>query len=218
MTDVYISNGADWSMTYVGMFRSTGTDLVMTTRYDGDIPGWGGLAVHDQLYVGDFDADGRADLYIFNGTDWAMPYLGMFRSTGSDLQMTARYDGDVPGWGRLARNDRFFPADITSDGKIDLFAYNSVDWSEEYLGRLISTGAALSGDYVADWVGEWNLGPSDAFETCSFEGAPGKPDLFVHTQDWFGMIRGRRGRGQRALTLERLYFRWIHNYRYGRNW
>ena len=32
----------------------------MTARYDGDIPGWGGLARHDRLILGDFDGDGAA--------------------------------------------------------------------------------------------------------------------------------------------------------------
>jgi len=211
--DLYIFNGDDWSMSYVGMFRASASNLTMTARYDGDIPGWGGLAQHDRLMVGDFNGDKKADIYIFNGDDWSMPYLGMFRSTGSGLQYVNRYDGDVPGWGGMARHDLFFPADITGDGKTDLFAYNSADWAEEYLGRMLTNGTALTANYVGDWIGEWNLGPNDRFETCNFEGARGKPDLFVHNHDWFGMIRGYR-----ALHLQKIYYRWIHNYRYGRNW
>ena len=211
--DLFIFNGSDWSMPYVGMFRSTGTNLQMTSRFDGDIPGWGGLARNDRLYVGDFNADRKADLYIFNGLDWSMPYLGMFSSTGTGLRMVARYDGDVPGWGGMARNDLFYPADISGDGKVDLFVYNSQDWGTEYLGQMISSGSALACTYIGDWVGEWNLGRVDQFETCDFEGAAGKPDLFVHNRDWFGMIRANPG-----FSLAKIYYRWIHNYRYGRNW
>jgi hypothetical protein len=208
-----VFNGADWSMSYVGMFRSTGTNLTMTSRFDGDIPGWGGLASRDQLYVGDFNADRRSDLYIFNGLDWSMSYLGMFRSNGSGLVMAHRYDGDVPGWGGLASHDLFLPADLSGDGRTDLFVYNTQDWVTEYLGRMTSTGSALTADFVGDWVGEWNLGPADGYEVGNFEKASGQPDLYVHNQDWFGMISGRG-----SLSLERLYNRWIHNYRYGRNW
>lgn len=211
--DLYIFNGRDWSMSYVGMFRSTGSDLTMTARHDGDIPGWGGLAEHDRLIVGDFDGDGKADLFIFNGDDWSMSYLGMFKSTGTSLQMVQRYDGDVPGWGGLARHDRFLKADINGDGKADLFAYNYDDWSEEYLGRMISTGSGLRASFTGDWVGEWNLGGADKFEVCNYQGLTGQPNLIVHNQDWFGMMQGRRG-----LTLQRIYYRWIHNYRHGRNW
>lgn len=211
--DLYIFNGVDWSMAYVGMFRSTGTNLTMTARFDGDIPGWGGLARNDRLYVGDFNGDRRADLYIFNGADWSMSYLGMFRSTGTRLVMSNRFDGDVPGWGGLASNDQFLPADFSGDGKTDLFAYNTQDWAEEYLGRMRSSGNSLTADFIGDWVGEWNLSGVDRYEVCNFEGSSGQADLFVHNQDWFGMIRGRG-----SLSLQRLYSRWIHNYRYGRNW
>jgi len=219
--DLFIFNGDDWSMAYVGMFQSTGADLQMTARYDGDIPGWGGLARHDQLYVGDFNGDGKADLFIFNGDDWSMSYLGMFGSTGSGLQMAHRYDGDVPGWGGLARHDQFFPADINGDGKADLIGWNFEDWATEYLGRMISSGSSLAASFVGDWVGEWNMGAADRFEPCNFQGGTirpfrrgsGKPDLFVHNQDWFGMIRGNPD-----FSLQKIYYRWIHNYRYGRNW
>ena len=149
----------------------------LTNRYDGDIPGWGGLARHDEFFVGDLNGDGKDDLVIFNGDDWSMAYvgmfrsqrrrlhddrplrrrhprlgrpgparpadprrlrrrrplrrlssstattgrcryLGMFRSTGTGLAYVHRYDGDVPGWGGLARHDRFFAADINGDGRM----------------------------------------------------------------------------------------------------
>lgn len=219
--DLVIFNGDDWSMAYLGLFRSTSSGLSMTARYDGDIPGWGGLARNDKPVIGDFDGDGRDDVFIFNGDDWSMPYLGMFRSNGSGLDYANRYDGDVPGWGGLARNDRFFAADINSDGKCDLWAWNSQDWSEEYLGRLISDGSALSGSFVGDWVGEWNLSPADDFEVARFTSTrrtrvgttAGPSNLYVHNTDWFGVINGRTG-----YSLSKIYFRWIHDYRYGRNW
>lgn len=77
---------------------------------------------------------------------------------------------------------------------------------------MISNGSALTADYIGDWLGEWNLGAVDRYETCNFQGVGGEPDLFVNNQDWFGMIRGNPG-----LALQRIYYRWIHNYSYGRN-
>jgi hypothetical protein len=211
--DLVIFNGKDWSMSYVGLFRSGRGGLSLTARYDGDIPGWGGLAPNDQLILGDFNGDGRCDVFIFNGLDWVMPYLGMFRSAGPGVTYVHRYDGDVPGWGGLAPHDHFFAADLDANGRCDLWGWNHQDWSEEYLGRLRSSGTALSADFAADWVGEWNLGPSDRFEVARFDGRTGEPSLFVHNTDWFGVISGRRG-----ISLQRIYYRWIHDYRYGRNW
>ncbi|MCU1441859.1 MAG: hypothetical protein JWQ59_9 [Cryobacterium sp.] len=210
---LFIFNGQDWSMSYVGMFRSVRNTLQFVARYDGDIPGWGGLASHDRLHVGDFDGDGRTDLFIFNGEDWSMSYLGLFASTGSGVSQVARYDGDVPGWGGLARHDRFFPADIDGTGRTGLFAWNSLDWSEEYLGRMVSQGSSLTADFIGDWVGEWNLGGQDSFEVGSIDGPSAGASLFVHNTDWFGVITGSQ-----SLALRRIYHRWIHNYRHGRNW
>jgi hypothetical protein len=68
-------------------------------------------------------------------------------------------------------------------------------------------------------VGEWNLGPGDAFEVARNvrtrlpRPVRGYPQLYVHNTNWFGMIHGRGGIG-----LDRIYYRWIHDYRYGRNW
>jgi hypothetical protein len=208
--DLVIFNGEDWSMAYVGIFRSAKGELSAVARYDGDIPGWGGLARHDRLILGDFDGDGLCDVFIFNGADWSMPYLGMFRSVGGSLAYVNRYDGDVPGWGGLARNDVFMPADINGDGRCDLWAWNFQDWSTEYLGRMLSTGVSLGADFAGDWVGEWNLGPADAFEVAP---AAGGSRLYVHNTDWFGVIDGSNG-----ANLEHIYYRWIHTYRYGRNW
>src|SRR5947199_2607104 len=87
-------------------------------------------------------ATARTEVVIFNGVDWVMPYLGLLASDGAGgLRLIARYDGDVPGWGGLARNDRFFKADLNGDGKDDLIVVNGDDWSMTYVGLLRSTGA-----------------------------------------------------------------------------
>ena len=52
----------------------------------------------DRHVVGDFTGDGKEDLWVFNGSDWSIPYLGMLRSTGTSLAMSKRYDGTMPGW------------------------------------------------------------------------------------------------------------------------
>ena len=113
----------------------------------------------------------------------------------------------------MRKNDKHYISDINGDGKSDLFVYNHSDWSKEYLGTMVSTGNNLTCSWREDWVGEWNLGPSDQFETCNYEGTAGKRDLFVHNKNWFGMIRATP-----TLTLRKIYKKWIHNYKHGRNW
>jgi hypothetical protein len=209
--DLWVFNGSNWSIPYLGMLRSNGTSLSMSKRYDGTMPGWQ-MRPNDRHYVGDFDGDGKADLYVFNGTNWSIAYLGMLKSTGSQLSLTRRYDGNAPGW-QMRAHDRHWIADVNRDGKADLFVYNHQDWTPEYLGTMISSGTDLVSAWKEDWVGEWNLGTVDRFEPCDFEGVGGKRDLIVHNTDWLGMIRATP-----TLSLRRIYHKWIHNYRYGRNW
>jgi hypothetical protein len=209
--DLWVFNGSNWSIPYLGMLRSTGTQLKMQRRYDGSMPNWQ-MRPNDKHYVGDFNGDGRADLYVFNGTDWSIAYLGMLESTGRKLKAVRRYDGNAPGW-QMRAHDMHWIADVNRDGKADLFVYNHQDWTPEYLGTMISSGTDLVSAWKEDWVGEWNLGSVDRFEPCDFEGVGGKRDLIVHNTDWLGMIRATP-----TLSLRRIYHKWIHNYRYGRNW
>src|SRR5678815_91984 len=108
--------------------------MCIRDRFDGDIPGWGVLARNDRLTLGDFDGNGRTDIFIFNGDDWSLPYLGMFRANGTSLAYVNRYDGDVPGWGGLVRHDRIFAADLNAVGRCDLWAWIYQDWKQECLG------------------------------------------------------------------------------------
>jgi hypothetical protein len=163
-TDLLIWNARDWSSMYLGLFRQgRGGGFSCIRMYTDDLPGWGGFARNDRFYVGDFNGDGKDDLFIFNGTDWANPYLGVFRSTGSNFAQVRLYDGDVPGWGGLGEHDQFLPADLEGTGRIGLFAWNMVDWGPNYAGRMRSTGNALLADWREDWVGEWHLGSADTF-------------------------------------------------------
>lgn len=209
--DLFVFNGSDWSIPYLGLLASSGHGFSLVKRYDSTLPDWQ-MTPGDQHFVGDFNGDGKADLYLFNGSNWSIAYLGLLQSNGSSLNMVTRYDGTVPGW-QMRKNDSHYIADINGDGRADLFVYNYQDWSTQYLGRMISEGTTLIADWAADWVGEWNLGAVDRFAPCDFEGISGKPDLFVHNHDWFGMISAHS-----SIHLQKIYYRWIHNYRYGRNW
>ena len=209
--DLYVFNGHAWSMPYLGLLASNGSTLAMTHRYDGALPGWQ-MTPSDQFFVADFNGDHKADLYIFNGDAWSIAYLGMLASNGVQLTMAQRYDGNAPGW-QMRRHDRHYVGDLNGDGKGDLWFFNADDWSHVYLGAGISTGSSLNISWSQDWIGEWHLGTVDRFEPCDYQGVSGRPDLFVHNQNWFGMLRHAA-----PAALDKLYFRFIHNYRYGRNW
>jgi hypothetical protein len=208
---LYVFNGTNWSVRYLAMFRSIGNAYQMVRRYDDVAAGWN-MRQRDRFVVGDFDADGRDDLYVFNGEDWSMAYLAMLRSTGSALTMVRRYDGSAPGW-QMRKRDQHFAADLNGDGRTDLFVWNPYDWGKEYLGTMVSNGNALSCSWREDWVGEWNLGAVDRFQVCNVDGVAARRNLIVHNRDWLGMMRATP-----TLSLRRIYHQWIHNYRHGRNW
>ena len=207
-SDIYIFNGDNWSYRYLGLLKSSGSGLSDLKLYTGSLPGWT-MTARDRFIPGDFDGDGRSDLYVFNGTDWAYAYLLMDRSSGQSLSFARRYDSsssaaNVPGW-YVTKGDRFWLSDANRDGKSDLFVYNTTNWYREYLGTLMSSGGSLSGSWSYDWVGGWNLGPVDQILASTYEGGSGRPDLFIRNHQWFGLLR----RGPGSFGMDRIYYHWI---------
>jgi hypothetical protein len=135
----------------------------------------------------------------------------MAKSTGAGLSFTKRYDSssaaaNIPGW-YMTAGDRFWISDANKDGRADLFVYNpAVNWATEYLGTLMSFGTSLSGSWSADWVGGWNLGAVDKILAANYEGGPGKADIFIRNNEWFGLLR----RAPNGFVMDRIYYHWIY--------
>jgi hypothetical protein len=184
--DIYVFNGRDWSMGYLEMLRSTGTNLSFVRRYDDNLPGWGRMEDHDEFYVGDINADRREDLYIFNGRDWAVGYLQLLGSNGTSLSHIRRYDEELPGWDDMRRHDQFFVADFNADGNDDLYVFNGSDWSQEYLQMLRSNGTSMSNTRRFDGtVPGWDgLAEHDRFFVADVNGDD-RDDLYIYnSSDW----------------------------------
>jgi hypothetical protein len=173
------------------MLRSTGQDLEFVERYGPELPGWFAKRENDQLYVADFDGDGKDDLYVFNGSDWPSGYLGMLQSTGVAYSMVELYDGELPVWNGIGENDigendQFYVADFDGDGRDDLYVFNAEDYDTIQLQMLRSTGTKLESvrvyeGSVPDW-GEMRKG--DRWYPADFDG-DGRDDLYVfNATDW----------------------------------
>lgn len=193
--DIFVFNGRDWSVGYLEMLRSTGSDLRYVRRYDDTLPGWDSMKRNDKFYVADINGDDWDELYVFNGRDWSMGYLQLFRSTGTSLQHVRRYDEELPGWDDMKRNDQFYVADFDADGDDDLYVFNGRDWSMEYLEMLRSSGNALSNarrfdDTVPGWDG---MERNDQWFVADVDG-DGRDDLYVYNSDdwvteYLGVLR-----------------------------
>jgi hypothetical protein len=136
-------------MPYFAMLRSTGSGFAGVRRFDRDLPGWGAMTPGDRFMVADFDGDGRDDILVFNGTDFAIGYLLMLRSTGNGLQFVRRFDDTLPGWGAMKANDTFFVANFNGGaGWDDLLVYNDAWFG---LLRSLSSRVMLTSIYP-QWI------------------------------------------------------------------
>ena len=187
--DVYVFNYGDWSRGYLAMLQADGNgELVNVRNYIEELPNWDDMLGGDEFYVGDFDADGRDDLYVFNYGDWSMGYLGMLRSTGNGLEMVRRYDDVLPGWDSLLNDDQLFVGDFDRDDREDLYIFNGHDWGPVYLGMFRSTGGGLQqvelyGDTIPGWG--W-MGPNDRWAVADVNNDQRSEVYVFNATDWDG--------------------------------
>jgi hypothetical protein len=213
--DLYLVNTADPATPTLAMFRSHGSGFGVVKFFQG------GLAVKsgDQFHVGDFNGDGKDDLYVLNGTAFPYTSLMMVESTGTDLRLVKLYytggNTTVPGWG-LSSGDRLFVSNVNTDNKADLVVFNTSNWGTEFLAALVSDGTSLrASPWSADTVRDadpvnnpmrgWDLAADNKILVANYAAGPGTPNLFIRNDEWFGQLQYRSD----GFVLDRVYYRWL---------
>src|SRR6185436_14582885 len=95
-----------------------------STAWAPNIPGWT-MKTGDKFYVADANKDGKEELFVFNTSNWAQPYLGTLMTTGAALSGSWTMDWiNGPGaadW-NLAAADKILPVNYEGGaGKADIF-------------------------------------------------------------------------------------------------
>jgi hypothetical protein len=147
--DIAVFNTKDFSIGYLLLLKSTGTNYSYVKRYDEILPGWDKMLKQDILYLADFNGDGKDDFIIRNYGDWNQGYVGLLRSNGNGLIMAKRYDKVLPNWGLIAKYDKIKVLDFDGDNRDDIVIHNCKDWSRCYFGAFKSNGNRLRDAQVA---------------------------------------------------------------------
>lgn len=152
--DLYVFNGSDWGIAYLEMTKSSGTTLDYAKRYDDDastawatnIPGWT-MKTGDQFAVADANKDGKADLFVFNTTDWSTEYLGTLMSSATALSGSWSADwingAGAADW-NLGAIDKIQAVNYEGGiGKADIFIRNA-----EWFGMVRRSGTGFTLDRI----------------------------------------------------------------------
>jgi RHS repeat-associated protein len=144
------------------MFHGTTLYSSMPLVFDGTIDSWG-----DMDYVGDFNGDGKADIWIVNSSG-----LKIYTINGNSL--TTLYSGSV-----ISSSSQFKLGDFNGDGKMDIFIYGTTasDWTTWQIQ--LATGNSFQNHSFA--AKKTNLRYDNVF-TGDFNG-DGRSDILALSQN-----------------------------------
>lgn len=169
--------------------------------------GWFRTRPGDKYFVGDFDGDGKDDIYVVNFTNWSKPWLIMLKSFGDHFEHVNAYKNILPGWDEMRSGDDFYVCDFNNDGKDDLCIYNGSNWRIPYFGMLRSNGTSLTMVRRYDqFLPGWEMGKNEKFHVGDFNG-DGRGDFVAHDKNhWaYPHLRIYTSTGN-ALSLRDRYY------------
>jgi hypothetical protein len=160
-----------------GLLQTRESQWFATQRHDDRIGEWN-LRAQDREYVGDFDGDGRDEVYI-RSDDWA----GVIEWDDGEF-VTRTLTSDRIGEWNLRAQDREYVGDFDGDGRDEVYV-RSNDWA----GLVTLDGDALALRSIQhDRIGEWNLRAQDREYVGRFS-QPDRDELVVRSDNWIGLLR-----------------------------
>ncbi len=163
-----------------GLLKSVSDGFECVKKYYYNLPGWQ-MRDGDRYYIGDFNGDGKDDIYIFNASNWNQGYVCMLRSTGSALAYTKRYDQYLPG-NYITNSDELYIADINGDNKDEFVLYKR-NTQTTRIYKSNGSSLSMSGEYFQSLPG-WTSKAGDQYHIADING-DGKDDLYVFNgNDW----------------------------------
>jgi hypothetical protein len=150
---------------------------MVARRHDDWIGGWN-LGSGDRELVGDFDGDGRDEIYI-RSNEWA----GIVEwQTNRFNTVTVQHDW-IDQW-NLGSDNWERIGDFDGDGAAEIYI-RSPEWAG--ILKLVSGRLRLL-SIQHDWIDQWNLGPDNEEFVGAFRNA-GVDEIAIRSPEWLGLFR-----------------------------
>jgi hypothetical protein len=177
--EIYIRSN-DWA----GVIEWSGNRFYTRTIVHDRIGEWN-LRKQDREYIGDFDGDGKDEVYI-RSNDWA----GMIELKGDDLNLLSIQHDRIGEWD-LRAQDREYVGRFSQKERVEIMVR-----SNNWIGLLQWDKSAekMKCQYLTSGsVENWNLGEDDECVIGDFDG-DGLDEIYIRSDNWAGVLKWKNGK------------------------
>ncbi|MBK7078323.1 MAG: VCBS repeat-containing protein [Myxococcales bacterium] len=162
-SDIYLHGTSAGHAEY--MFLSNGTGFYNSGWTIAPGNGWNTF----QIIPGDYNGDGKTDIYLHGSTAQHAEYMFLSNGTGFDNSGWTIAPGN--GWNTF----QIIPSDYNGDGKTDIYLHGSTAQHAEYM--FLSNGTSF-------YSSGWTIAPGSGWNTFQIVPADyngdGKTDIYLH--------------------------------------
>jgi ribosome modulation factor len=184
---------------YVGLLTHNGTSFTSNSIQNTWLGAWR-YSETDKMNVGDFNGDGKDDLFARSGGN----YVGLLTHDGTGFTSLSIQNTWLGAW-RYSETDKMNVGDFNNDGKDDLLVRQ-----DSYVGLLTHNGIGFTSNSIQNtWLGGWRYSETDKIDVGDFNN-DGKDDLLVHNGTYVGLLTYDEGVG---FTPETIQNTWLGGWR-----